>query len=244
MNNIQKNHIGWLLIVLIVIIHVAVNNIVFLRINKQESENNINALSEIIDDFKVLLDNNQSRLEKKIFDFKKSLHIQYNQADNCDLRYKNLAKLLLSVVKMKNSLLKEAKFDNQIPIIKTLVSDLNDQDIENALNELESIQKIDTINELKVSFEKAVDAVEYSNSTLFKKFISNWIKIKNKNDLLRVKWSEVEDSINAYDWHSMNNTISNLTHSEFKLWVTKLNNFVSAYRNILIIYNHLLQYIP
>lgn len=240
MNDIQKNNIGWFLIVLLIISHVAINNIIFLRINKHEGDNNA---KEITDNFKALLNDNQSRLEKKIFNFKKSLYISRNQTGDCDLRFKNLAKLLLSVIKMKNSLLQEIKFDSQISIIQPLVLDLNDQDIENAVNKLEGIKEINTIYELKSSFEKAVDATNYNNSTLFKKITSNWIKIKNKNDPLRVKWIKIEDAINSHDWHSIDTIVSTLTHSEFKPWINKLNNSILAYKNISIIYDRLLQYI-
>lgn len=239
MNDMQKNNIGWFLVVLLIISHVAINNVIFLRINKHESENNA---KEITDNFKALLNNNQSRLEKKIFDFKKSLYISHNQTGDCDLRFKNLAKLLLSVIKMKNSLLQEIKFDNQITTIKPLVSDLNDQDIENAVNKLEGIKEINTIYDLKSSFEEAVDATHYNNSTLFKKITSNWIKIKNKNDPLKVKWIKIEDAINSHDWHSIDTIVSTLTHSEFKPWINKLNNSILAYKNISVIYDSLLQY--
>jgi len=144
---------------------------------------------------------------------------------------------------MKNSLLQEIKFDSQISIIQPLVLDLNDQDIENAVNKLEGIKEINTIYELKSSFEKAVDATNYNNSTLFKKITSNWIKIKNKNDPLRVKWIKIEDAINSHDWHSIDTIVSTLTHSEFKPWINKLNNSILAYKNISIIYDRLLQYI-
>ncbi|VVC31023.1 Hypothetical protein CINCED_3A002981 [Cinara cedri] len=141
---------------------------------------------------------------------------------------------------MNNSLLQEIKFDNQIPAIQTLVLDLNDRDIENAVNRLEGIKEINTIYELKLSFEKAVDATNYSNSTLFKKITSNWIKIKNKNDPLRVKWIKIENAITSRDWHSIETTVSTLTQSEFKPWINKLNNSILAYKNISIILDHLL----
>lgn len=240
MNDIQKNNIGWFLIVLLIISHIVINNVIFLRINKHECEDNA---KEITDNFKALLSDNQFRLEKKILDLKKSLYISHNQTGDCDLRFKNLTKLLLSVIKMKNSLLQEIKFDNQIPTIQPLVLDLNDQDIENAVNKLEGIKEINTIYELKSSFEKAVDASRYNNSTLFKKITSNWIKIKNKNDPLRVKWIKIEDAINSHDWRSIDTVVSTLTHSEFKPWINKLNNSILAYKNISIILNRLLQYI-
>ncbi|GFT88651.1 heme biosynthesis protein HemY [Nephila pilipes] len=90
------------------------------------------------------LEVNQSRVEKKIFDLKRGLHTQCEQGDGSS-RHKNLARLLLLVVKMKNSLLREAKFDNHINSIKPLISELDDPEIENAVNELESLKEVDTL---------------------------------------------------------------------------------------------------
>lgn len=243
MNETQQKYIAWFLIVLLFAGYMTVNNIILLKANQQESENNLKALSESMDEFRMLLEMNQSRIEKKIFDFKRSLHTQCEQVGDGSTRYKNLAKLLLLVVKMKNSLLQEAKFDNHISAIKPLISELDDPQIENAVNKLENLKEIDTLYELKVSFEKTIDTIDYNKSTLFKKFISNWVKVKNKNNPLRVKFAEIEESISEMDWQSISTTLSSLTDPEFKPWLNKLNNFVIASKNISIIYHHLLQYI-
>ncbi|WP_253300147.1 hypothetical protein [Wolbachia endosymbiont of Chironomus riparius] len=242
MNDIQKS-IAWFLIVLLIISHVLVNNIAFLKMHKQENANNIKALSESIEDLKILLDYNQSRLEKKVFDFRKALGIQSNQTENCDIRYKDLARLLLLVIKMKNSLLQEIKFDDHINEVKSLIIKLNDQDIEETINVLENVKEVYSLYELKLYFEKTVDIINYNQSTLLQKIITNWIKVKNKNDPFRAKWIEIEDSINQNNWQNVDIIVSNLTNSEFKQWLNKLNNFISTYKNILIIYNHLLYYI-
>ncbi|WP_265021840.1 hypothetical protein [Wolbachia endosymbiont (group A) of Icerya purchasi] len=242
MNNTQQKYIGWFLIVLLFTGYITINNINFLKINQQESENNVKALTENMDEFRMLLEVNQSRIEKKIFDLKRSQHTQCEQGDN-NSRCKNLAKLLLLVVKMKNSLLREAKFDNHINSIKPLISELDDPEIENAVNELESLKEVDTLRELKLSFEKTIAVINYNKSTLSKKIISNWIRIQNKNDPLRAKFPEIEESINDNDWQNITVTASNLTHSEFKPWLNKLNGFIVASKNISTIYHHLLQYI-
>ncbi|WP_395462904.1 hypothetical protein [Wolbachia endosymbiont of Cantharis cryptica] len=242
MNDTQQKYIGWFLIVLLFAGYITINNIIFLKINQQESENNVKALTESMDELRMLLEVNQSRIEKRIFDFKRSLHTQCEQGDNSS-RCKNLAKLLLLVVKMKNSLLQEAKFDNHINSIKPLISELDDPEVENAVNELENLKEVNTLHELKLSFEKTIAVINYNKSTLFKKIISNWIRINDRNDPLGVKFAEIEESINDHDWQSVTATISSLTHPEFKPWLSKLNDFIVASKNISTIYHHLLQYI-
>ncbi|BAP00352.1 hypothetical protein [Wolbachia endosymbiont of Cimex lectularius] len=242
MNDTQQKCIGWFLIVLLFVSYITINNIVFLKINQQESEDNIKVLTENIDELKMLLEVNQSRIEKKMFELKRNLHTQCEQGDGSS-RHKNLAKLLLLVIKMKNSLLQEARFDNHINSIKPLISELDDPEIENAVSELESLKEINTLHELKLSFEKTIAVIDYNKSTFFKRIISNWIKVKDKNDPLRVKLAEIEESINDNDWQSIATTIGDLTHPEFKPWLSKLNGFIVASKNISIIYHHLLQYI-
>lgn len=242
MNDTRKKCIGWFLIILLFVSHIAINNIIFFKINQQESENSINGLTEKMDELRVLLEVNQSRVEKRIFDLKRNLHTQCEQGDG-SLRHKNLAKLLLLVIKMKNSLLREAKFDNHINSIKPLISELDDPEIENAVNELENLKEVDTLHELKLSFEKNITVISYNKSTLLKKIISNWIKIDNQNDPLKVKFAEIEESISDNDWQSIATAISDLTYPEFKPWLNKLNDFIVAFKNTSIIYRHLLQYI-
>ncbi|NEV49110.1 hypothetical protein EUZ93_01100 [Wolbachia pipientis] len=242
MNDTQQKYIGWFLIILLFASYITINNIVFLKINQQKSDDNIKVLTENIDELKMVLEVNQSRTEKRIFDLKRSQHTQCEQGDN-NSRCKNLVKLLLLVVKMKNSLLREAKFDNHINSIKPLISELDDLEIENAMNELENLKEINTLHELKLSFEKTINTIYYNKSTLSKKIISNWIRIQDKNDPLRAKFAEIEESINDNDWQNITVTVSNLTHSEFKPWLNKLNIFIVASKNISTIYHHLLQYI-
>ncbi|MCA4775163.1 hypothetical protein IHO40_03515 [Wolbachia endosymbiont of Mansonella ozzardi] len=242
MNDIQQKCIGWFLIVLLLVSYITINNIVFLKINQQESEANIKALMENIDELKMLLEVNQSRIEKKMFELKRNLHTQYEQGDGSS-GHKNLAKLLLFVAKMKNSLLQEARFDNHVNSIKPLISELDDPEIENAVSELENLKEINTLHELKLSFEKTIAVIDYNRSTFFKRIISNLIKVKDKNDPLRAKLAEIEESINDNDWQSIATTIGNLTHPEFNPWLNKLNGFIVASKNISIIYHHLLQYI-
>ncbi len=242
MNDTQQKYIGWFLIILLFASYITINNIVFFKISQQESDDSIKVLTENIDELKMLLEVNQSRTEKRIFDLKRSQHTQCEQGDN-NSRCKNLAKLLLLVVKMKNSLLREAKFDNHINSIKSLISELDDPEIENAMNELENLKEINTLHELKLSFEKTIDTIDYNKSTLSKKIISNWIKVDDRNDPLRVKFAEIEESINDNDWQSIATTVKDLTHSEFKPWLNKLNDLIVASKNISTIYHHLLQYI-
>jgi len=242
MNDTQQKCIGWFLIVLLFVSYITINNIVFLKINQQESEDNIKVLTENIDELKMLLEVNQSRIEKKMFELKRNLRTQCEQGDGSS-RHKNLAKLLLLVVKMKSSLLQEARFDNHINSIKPLISEFDDPEIENAVSELESLKEVNTLHELKLSFEKTIAVIDYNKSTFFKRIISNWIKVKDKNDPLRVKLAEIEESINDNDWQSIATAISDLTHPEFKPWLNKLNGFIVASKNISIIYHHLLQYI-
>ncbi|WCR53565.1 MAG: hypothetical protein PG981_000587 [Wolbachia endosymbiont of Ctenocephalides orientis wCori] len=66
MNDIQQKNVGWFLIVLLFTGYITVNNIIVLRINQQENESNMKALSESIDEFRMLLEVNQSRVEKNI----------------------------------------------------------------------------------------------------------------------------------------------------------------------------------
>lgn len=242
MNDTQQKYIGWFLIILLFASYITINNIVFFKISQQESDDSIKVLTENIDELKMLLEVNQSRTEKRIFDLKRSQHTQCEQGDN-NSRCKNLAKLLLLAVKMKDSLLREAKFDNHINSIKPLISELDDPEIENAMNELENLKEINTLHELKLSFEETIAVINYNKSTLSKKIISNWIKVDDRNDPLRVKFAEIEESINDNDWQNITVTVSNLTHSEFKPWLNKLNGFIVASKNISTIYHHLLQYI-
>ncbi|WP_425386394.1 hypothetical protein [Wolbachia endosymbiont (group A) of Barypeithes pellucidus] len=242
MNDTQQKYIGWFLIVLLFTGYIAINNIIFFKINQQESENNVKILMEGMDELRMLLEVNQSRTEKRIFDLKRSQHTQCEQGDN-NSRCKNLAKLLLLVVKMKDSLLREAKFDNHINSIKPLISELDDPEIENAMSELENVKEINTLHELKLSFEKTIAVINYNKSTLLKKIISNWIKVDDRNDPLRVKFAKIEESINDNDWQSIATTIGDLAHPEFKPWLNKLNGLIVASKNISTIYHHLLQYI-
>ncbi|QMV45783.1 hypothetical protein HC358_01415 [Wolbachia pipientis] len=242
MNDTQQKYIGWFLIILLFASYITINNIVFLKINQQKSDDNIKVLTENIDELKMVLEVNQSRTEKRIFDLKRSQHTQCEQGDN-NSRCKNLVKLLLLVVKMKNSLLREAKFDNHINSIKPLISELDDLEIENAMNELENLKEINTLRELKLSFEKTINTIYYNKSTLSKKIISNWIKVDDRNDPLRIKFAEIEESINDNDWQSIATIIGDLAHPEFKPWLNKLNVFIAASKNISTIYHHLLQYI-
>lgn len=242
MNDTQQKYIGWFLIILLFASYITINNIVFLKINQQESDDNIKVLTENIDELKMLLEVNQSRTEKRIFDLKRSQHTQCEQGDN-NSRCKSLAKLLLLVVKMRDSLLREAKFDNHINSIKPLISELDDPEIENAMNELENLKEINTLYELKLSFEKTISTIYYNKSTLSKKIISNWVKVDDRNDPLRVKFAEIEESINDNDWQSIATTIGDLAHQEFKPWLNKLNVLIVASKNISTIYHHLLQYI-
>ncbi|MGL9759030.1 MAG: hypothetical protein ACR5LA_09685 [Wolbachia sp.] len=242
MNDTQQKYIGWFLIILLFASYITINNIVFLKINQQESDDNMKVLTENIDELKMVLEVNQSRTEKRIFDLKRSQHTQCEQGDN-NSRCKNLAKLLLLVVKMKNSLLRGAKFDNHINSIKPLISELDDLEIENAMNELENLKEINTLHELKLSFEKTINTIYYNKSTLSKKIISNWVKVDDRNDPLRVKFAEIEESINDNDWQSITTTIEDLAHPEFKPWLNKLNGLIVASKNISTIYHHLLQYI-
>lgn len=62
-------------------------------------------------------------------------------------------------------LLREAKFDNHI----NLISELDDPEIENAVNELESLKEVDTLRELELSFENTV--INYNKSILSKNTI-------------------------------------------------------------------------
>ncbi len=43
---------------------------------------------------------------------------------------------------MKNSLLREAKFDNHINSIRPLISELDDPEIENAVDGLENLKEV------------------------------------------------------------------------------------------------------
>ncbi len=108
MNDTQQKYIGWFLIVLLFTGYITINNIIFLKINQQESENNVKALTENMDEFRILLEVNQSRIEKKIFDLKRSQHTQCEQGDN-NSRCKNLAKLLLLVVKNEEFVIARSK---------------------------------------------------------------------------------------------------------------------------------------
>ncbi|WP_343288625.1 hypothetical protein [Wolbachia endosymbiont of Encarsia formosa] len=242
MNDTWKKCIGWSLIILLFVSYIAINDIIFFKINQQESEGSMNVLTEKIDELRTLLEVNQSRVEKRIFDLKRNLHTQCEQGDG-SLRHKNLAKLLLLVIKMKNSLLREVKFDNHINSIKPLISELDDPEIENAVSELENLKEVDTLHELKLSFEKNVTVINCNKSNLFKKIISNWIKIDDRSDPLRLKLAEIEELISDNDWQSIATTIGDLTHPEFKPWLNKLNDFIVAFKNTSIIYRHLLQYI-
>ena len=243
MNDTQQKNIAWFLIILLFTGYITVNNIVFLRMNQQENESNMKALSESMDEFRMLLEVNQSRVEKKIFDLKKSMNTQCDQIGDGSSRYKNLAKLLLHVIKMKNSLWQRQTFDNHINMIKSLISEFDDPEIENAINELENLKEINTLYELRSSFEKIIDDIKYSQSTMFQRIISNWIKVKNKNDPLIAKFAAIEESISDNDWQSAFAEAGNLTNPEFKPWLSRLNGFVLASKNISIIYNHLLQHI-
>ncbi|OCA06408.1 hypothetical protein [Wolbachia endosymbiont of Trichogramma pretiosum] len=242
MNDTRKKCIGWFLIVLLFASYITINNIIFFKINQQESEESVSVLTKKIDELRMLLEINQSRVEKRIFDLKRNLHTQCEQDDG-SLRHKNLAKLLLLVIKMKNSLLRGAKFDNHINSIKPLISELDDPEIENAVNELENLKEVDTLRGLKLSFAKNMTAINYNKSNLFKKIISNWIKIDDRSDPLRLKLAEIEELISDNDWQNIATAISDLTYPEFKPWLNKLNGFIVAFKNTSIIYCHLLQHI-
>ncbi len=242
MNDIQRQYISWFLIMVLGVTYIMINSIIFLKMNQRENESNIKSLAESIDELKMLLDVNQSRIEKKIFELKKNLLTQCEQ-DNGSSRHKNIAKLLLLVVKMKNSLLKKEKLDDYVNAVRPLILELDDPELENALSELGGLKEVSTLHELRSSFEKIIDAINYNKSMLFQKIISNWVKIKDKNDPLMMKLVEIEELINDNDWQGITTVVGNLTHPEFKPWLNRLNSFIIAYRNISIIYRYLLQYI-
>ncbi|MBV0899311.1 MAG: hypothetical protein KTV77_00815 [Wolbachia endosymbiont of Fragariocoptes setiger] len=229
MSEIQKSYIGCILIALLILGNTVINNVTLSKF----VDDKLKVLLEAIDDLKILTDDNRSRLEKKIFDCNKCSDIKIN------VDSKSFAKLLLLTTKMQNSLLNETKFDNQFHAIKPLIVGLTNHEIEDAVNELTNIKEVCTIVELQSFFEKIVNDIYYEEKNLAGKIISNWVKIKKKNDSLRSKWTDIRELIDENDWRGIDNISKNLTNSQFKLWVNKLNNFVLAYRNILVIHNYL-----
>lgn len=65
MNDTQQKYVGRSLIVLLFASYIRINNIIFLKINQKESENNVKALTENMDELKMLLEVNKFRIEKK-----------------------------------------------------------------------------------------------------------------------------------------------------------------------------------
>ncbi|OEY86621.1 hypothetical protein BIY23_02875 [Wolbachia pipientis] len=230
MNDNQKNYIAWFVIILLAF------SCNFLKINNQ------NDTKALFDKIEILIKNNQVKLERKIAEFRRSLPTEPKE-----IKCKNLAKSLLLIVQMNNKLLNDVKFSdfrNYVNEIKLLTLECDSTEIENALHILENIEEIDTLNEVKLSFEHAIDRVHNNEYSLFKKIVSNWIKIHHKNDSMRTQWIEIEKLINIGNWQDVDIIIKNFTNPEFKPWVRKICNLIIVLENISIVYNSLLQYIP
>lgn len=58
MNDTRKKCIGWFLIVLLFASYITINNIIFFKINQQESEDSISVLTEKVDELRMLLEIN------------------------------------------------------------------------------------------------------------------------------------------------------------------------------------------
>jgi hypothetical protein len=232
MNDNQKNYIAWFIITLLVFSYnFLVSSGNFFRLNKQVN------IEVLLNSIKILNDN-QIRLEREISGFKKDLPVEIK-----DIKYKNLAKALLLVAQINNKLLKDTKFTdfhNYINEIKLLMLEFNIKEVEYIL---ENIEEIDTLNAIQLLFEQTVDKVYYNKYSVFKKITSNWIKIRHKNDPLRMKWLEIEECVNTRNWLGVSDIIKDFTDPEFKLLVSKLRNLIIVLENISIVHNILLQYI-
>ncbi|AAZ68130.1 hypothetical protein [Ehrlichia canis] len=158
-----------------------------------------------------------------------------------------LAKLLLSVINLREAFLGDISVKSIIYSIKPMLLRLDDSLINDAVAEIERLdsKKLTTFNRLKFSFKKIARELHYSRSNMVQKVFFKWIVVKNQNDVLLHNLKEVESYLDDNLWSDALTFAQKELSSvvELELWIQQLEDIVSMEKSISIIYDQLSQYI-
>ncbi|QGR02174.1 hypothetical protein EDL79_00470 [Ehrlichia ruminantium] len=158
-----------------------------------------------------------------------------------------LAKLLLSVINLKEAFSADISVKHIIYSIKPTLLKLNDHRINEAINEIERLdsKKLNTFNKLKISFKKIAHDLHYSRSNMMQKVFFKWITVKNQQDILLHNLQEVENYLDNNLWIDALDIAKKELSSvaELESWIQQLEDIVSMEKNISVIYDQLSKYI-
>ena len=158
-----------------------------------------------------------------------------------------LAKLLLSVINLREAFLGDISVKSIIYSIKPMLLKLDDYRINEAVAEIERLdsKKLITLSRLKFSFKKIAHELHYSRSNVVQKVLFKWIIVKNQQDVLLHNLKEVESYLNDGLWSDAlelsKKELSSIV--ELELWTQQLEDIVSMEKNISVIYDQLSKYI-
>ncbi|WP_156965563.1 LITAF-like zinc ribbon domain-containing protein [Candidatus Neoehrlichia procyonis] len=166
--------------------------------------------------------------------------------DGC-VKEKCLSKLLLSVIDLRESFFNSTLTKNKIYTVKQILQEIDDHDIESAINTIEELlnKEISTFIKLKGSFKIIINNYHYKNASSFEKLLSKWILIKNNNNKLWKNLTKLEFYISNNYWTDALDFAKRELHSfhDLQLWITQLEDLVIIEKSISVIYNQLLKHI-
>ncbi|ABD44634.1 putative lipoprotein [Ehrlichia chaffeensis str. Heartland] len=158
-----------------------------------------------------------------------------------------LAKLLLSVINLREAFLGDISVKSIIYSIKPMLLKLDDYKINEAVAEIERLdsKKLTTFNRLKFSFKKIARELHYSRSNMVQKVFFKWVVVKNQQDALLHNLKEVEIYLDDNLWSdALDLSRKELSSvAELELWIQQLEDVVSMEKNISLIYDQLSKYI-
>ena len=158
-----------------------------------------------------------------------------------------LAKLLLSVINLKEAFLGDISVKSIIYSIKPMLLKLDDNKINDAVAEIERLdsKKLTTFSRLKFSFKKIAHELHYLRSNMVQKVFFKWIVVKSQQDVLLHNLKEVEGYLDASLWSdALSFSKKELSSvAELELWIQELEDIVSMEKNISVIYDQLSKYI-
>ena len=158
-----------------------------------------------------------------------------------------LAKLLLSVINLREAFLGDISVKSMIYSIKPMLLKLDDYKINEAVAEIERLdsKKLTTFNRLKFSFKKIARELHYSRSNMIQKVLFKWVVVRNQQDVLLHNLKEVESYLNDNLWSDAldfsKRELSSIV--ELEVWMQQLEDVVSMEKNISVIYDQLSKYI-
>ncbi|CAH57800.1 hypothetical protein FDZ58_00495 [Ehrlichia ruminantium] len=210
---------------------------------KQVIENNIR--STIVEVNKSLLNSYISK-QKENCPAQRIVMSENNENISCT-QEECFAKLLLSIINLKEAFLADISVKHLIYSIKPTLLKLDDYKINEAINEIEKLdsRKLSTFNRIKLSFKKIARDLHYSRSNMIQKVFFKWIVVKNQQDILLHSLKEVENYLDNNLWSDALDIAHKELSSviELQLWIQQLEDIVSMERNISVIYDQLSKYI-